>query len=233
VHCIVAHDVTERNETERSFRQLSRRLLDLQDEERRRIARELHDVIAHTVSVMTVQAGAARLLLDDDPARAIGPLRSIEETGRQALTEIHHLLGVTSDDAADVPFGPRPGIANLDALLEHARRAGLPVELAVEGEPHTLAPGLDLTAYRVVQEALTNSLKHAGPATAKVGVRYGSHTLDLEIVDRGPGRARPEGTGHGLIGMRERIALYGGKLETGPRNEGGFAVRARLPLEQP
>ena len=199
--------------------------------ERRRIARELHDVIAHTVSVMTVQAGAARLLLDDDPERAIGPLLSVEETGRQALTEIHRLFEVTREDGDDVPFGPRPGIANLDALVEHARRAGLSVELAVEGEPVTLSPGLELAAYRVVQEALTNSLKYAGPTTAQVGVRFGRDTLDLEIVDRGRGPARRERTGHGLIGMRERVALYGGELEAGPRTEGGFAVRAWLPVE--
>jgi signal transduction histidine kinase len=199
--------------------------------ERRRIARELHDVIAHTVSVMTVQAGAARLLLDDDPERALGPLRSVEETGRQALTEIRRLFQVTREDGHDVPFGPRPGIANLDALVEHARRSGLSVELAVEGEPVTLSPGLELAAYRVVQEALTNSLKYAGPTTAQVGVRYGSDALNLEIVDRGRGPARRVGTGHGLIGMRERVALYGGELEAGPRTEGGFAVRARLPVE--
>jgi signal transduction histidine kinase len=198
--------------------------------ERRRIARELHDVIAHTVSVMTVQAGAARLLLDDDPERAIGPLLSVEETGRQALTEIRRLFEVTREDGDDVPFGPRPGIANLDALVQHACRAGLPVELAVEGKPVTLSPGLELAAYRVVQEALTNSLKHAGPTTAQVGVRYGRDALDLEVVDRGRGSARREGTGHGLIGMRERVALYGGELEAEPRTEGGFVVRARLPV---
>ena len=199
--------------------------------ERRRIARELHDVIAHTVSVMTVQAGAARLLLDDDPERAVGPLRSVEETGQQALTEIRRLFEVTREDGDDIPFGPRPGIANLDALVEHARRAGLSVELAVEGEQVTLSPGLELAAYRVVQEALTNSLKYAGPTTAHVGVRFGRDALDLEIVDRGRGPRRREGTGHGLIGMRERVALYGGQLEAGPRTEGGFAVRARLPVE--
>jgi signal transduction histidine kinase len=200
--------------------------------ERRRIARELHDVIAHTVSVMTIQAGAARLLLDDDPERAVGPLISVEETGRQALTEIRRLFEVTREHADDVPFGPRPGIANLDALVDHARRAGLPVELAVEGEPVTLSPGLELAAYRVVQEALTNSLKHAGRTTARVGVRYGRDALDLEIVDRGRGPTRREGTGHGLIGMRERVALYGGELEAEPRTEGGFVVRARLPVER-
>ena len=184
---------------------------------------------------MTVQAGAARLLLDDDPARAIAPLRSVEETGRQALTEIRRLFEVTREDGDDVPFGPRPGIANLDALVQHARRAGLSVELAVEGEPVTLSPGLELAAYRVVQEALTNSLKYAGPTTAQVGVRFGRDALDLEVVDRGRGPVRREGTGtgHGLIGMHERVALYGGELEAGPRTEGGFAVRARLPVEQP
>jgi signal transduction histidine kinase len=238
--CLIAYALRRRTERAAELEERASRLDREREErtraaveaERRRIARELHDVIAHTVSVMTVQAGAARLLLDDDPARAIGPLQSVEETGRQALTEIRRLLGVTREDEDDVAFGPRPGIANLGALVEHARRAGLPVELAVDGEPVTLSPGLELAAYRVVQEALTNSLKHAGPTTAQVGVRYGSDALDLEILDRGRARARREETGHGLIGMRERVALYGGELEAGPRTEGGFAVRARLPVEQ-
>jgi signal transduction histidine kinase len=238
--CVIAYTLQRRTARAAELEERAARLEREREErtraaveaERRRIARELHDVIAHTVSVMTVQAGAARLLLDDDPERAIGPLLSVEETGRQALTEIRRLFEVTREDGDDVPFGPRPGIANLDALVEHARQAGLPVELAVEGKPATLSPGLELAAYRVVQEALTNSLKHAGRTTARVGVRYGRDALDLEIVDRGRGPTRREGTGHGLIGMRERVALYGGELEAEPRTEGGFVVRARLPVER-
>ena len=237
--CLIAYALRQRTTRAAELEQRAARLEREREDrtraaveaERRRIARELHDVIAHTVSVMTVQAGAARLLLDDDPERAIGPLRSVEETGRQALTEIRRLFEVTREDGDEVPLGPRPGIANLDALVEHACRAGLSVELTVEGEPVTLSPGLELAAYRVVQEALTNSLKYAGPTTAQVGVRFGRDALDLEIVDRGHGPTRREGTGHGLIGMRERVALYGGELEAGPRTEGGFAVRARLPVD--
>ena len=237
--CLIAYALRQRTTRAAELEQRAARLEREREDrtraaveaERRRIARELHDVIAHTVSVMTVQAGAARLLLDDDPERAIGPLRSVEETGRQALTEIRRLFEVTREDGEEVPLGPRPGIANLDALVDHACRAGLSVELTVEGEPVTLSPGLELAAYRVVQEALTNSLKYAGPTTAQVGVRFGRDALDLEIVDRGRGPTRREGTGHGLIGMRERVALYGGELEAGPRTEGGFAVRARLPVD--
>jgi signal transduction histidine kinase len=197
-------------------------------EERRRIARELHDVIAHTVSVMTVQAGAARLLLDEEPARAAGPLLSVEETGRQALVEIQRLFGILHEDAAEIGFGPQPGMADLDALLAHA---GLPVELAVEGEPRALAPGIELAAYRIVQEALTNARKHAAPARAGVALRYGRDAIELEITNDCAYRPKRNGGGHGLAGMRERVALYGGELEAGPRSEGGYAVRARLPVE--
>jgi signal transduction histidine kinase len=199
-------------------------------EERRRIARELHDVIAHTVSVMTVQAGAARLLLDEEPERAAGPLLSVEESGRQALTEIQRLLGVLGEDEGEIAFGRQPGMADLDTLLEHARQAGLPVEQAVEGEPIELPPGVDLAAYRVVQEALTNALKHADPASAQVIVRFGREALDLEITNDGRTESTGDEGGHGLIGMRERISLYGGELHAGPE-PGGYAVRARLPVE--
>jgi signal transduction histidine kinase len=200
-------------------------------EERKRIARELHDVIAHTLSVMTVQAGAARLLLEDEPERAAAPLLAVEETGRQALTDLRRLFEILQEDASVTALGPQPGLADLDRLLAHARRAGLPVELAVEGQPRTLAPGVDLAAYRIVQEALTNARKHAGPARAQVAVRYGTETLDLEITDDGRASANGGNGGHGLVGMRERAALYGGELAAGPRTEGGFAVRARLPIE--
>jgi signal transduction histidine kinase len=202
------------------------------EEERKRIARELHDVIAHTVSVMTVQAGAARLLIDDQPERAVAPLLAVEETGRQTLTDLHRLFEILQEDASVTAPGPQPGLAHLDGLLAHVRRAGLPVELAVEGQPRALAPGVDLAAYRIVQEALTNARKHAGPARAHVAVRYGPEVLDLEIMDDGRASANGgNGGGHGLVGMRERAALYGGELAAGPRTEGGFVVRARLPIE--
>ena len=198
--------------------------------ERTRIARDLHDVIAHSVSVMTVQAGAARLLLPKDPARALEPLLSVEETGREALAEMRRLFGIVRGDEDDAALAPQPGLARLDVLVEQARKAGLPVALTLEGERHVLPPGVDLTAYRIVQEGLTNALKHARPARAQVTIRYCRDALDLEITN--DGRARTgEGTGHGLVGMRERVALYGGELEAGPRKRGGYAVRARLPVE--
>ena len=203
-------------------------------EERTRIARELHDVIAHCVSVMAVQAGAARLLLDEDPGGARQPLLAVEETGRQALAEMRRLLEILRRDTAEAGLAPEPGLAELRTLVETCEGAGLPVELTVEGQPETpVAPGLDLAAYRVVQEALTNAIKHAGPAHAWVTVRYGPQALDLEVGDDGRSTPGNGGHGHGLIGMRERVALYGGELETGPRTGGGYAIHARFPLEQP
>ncbi len=202
------------------------------EEERRRIARELHDVIAHSITLMTVQAGAARLLLGHDPARAREPVLSVEETGRHALAELRRLLGVIRADDGEVALAPQPGLARLDELVGQARLAGLPVELVVAGEPRALPPGIDLTAYRIVQEALTNTRRHAGPAHAHVSVRYGSEALDLEVTDDGrTATTVGDGAGHGLVGMRERVALYDGTLAAGPRPEGGYAVRVRLPVE--
>jgi signal transduction histidine kinase len=201
-------------------------------EERRRIARELHDVIAHSITLMTVQAGAARLLLSEDPGRAREPVLSVEETGRHALAELRRLLGMIRAEEGEAVRAPQPGLARLNDLVGQARRAGLLVELAVAGEPRVLPPGVELTAYRIVQEALTNARRHAGPARAHVLLRYGIEALDLEVTD--DGRAAPtrgDGAGHGLVGMRERVALYDGSLEAGPRPEGGYAVRARLPVE--
>jgi signal transduction histidine kinase len=198
--------------------------------ERARIARDLHDVIAHSMSVMTIQGGAARLLLEQDPRRAREPLLVVEETGRQAMGEMRRLLGIVHEDEPRVALAPQPGIADLDALVEQVRRAGLPVELTMQGEPKVPAPGVELAAYRIVQEALTNTLKHAGPARARVSARYEADALRLEIADDGRGGSKRRGGGHGLVGMRERVALYGGELEAGPRAQGGFAVRARLPL---
>ena len=209
-------------------------------EERGRIARELHDVVAHSVSVMVVQAGAARRSVAGNPDQATAALTQIEATGRQALAEMRRLLGLLRDGQdGTVALTPQPGLAHLDSLLAAAREAGLPVELAVEGEPRQLPAGIDLSAYRIVQEALTNSLKHAGPAQATVRVRYGTKALEVQVADDGRGappeaadpNGRAEGDGHGLIGMRERVALFGGLLEVGARPGGGFLVAARLPLD--
>jgi signal transduction histidine kinase len=198
--------------------------------ERATMARELHDVVAHSVSVMTVQAAAARLLFDDDPPRARESLVAVEETGRQALGEMRRLLGILRGDEHETRLAPQPGIAELDALVEQVRAAGLPVDVVVEGEPKRLPPGVDLAAYRVVQEALTNVLKHAGAARARVAIRYGAAVLELAVTNDGHVRRNGRG-GHGLVGMRERVALYGGEFEAGPRPAGGYAVRATLPLD--
>jgi signal transduction histidine kinase len=235
-------------------------------EERGRIARELHDVVAHSVSVMVVQAGAARRSVAGNPDQATAALTQIESTGRQALAEMRRLLGLLRDGQdGSAALTPQPSLAHLDALVAAAREAGLPVELAVEGEPRQLPAGVDLSAYRIVQEALTNSLKHAGPARATVRVCYGTKALEVQVWDDGHGPPPPEGSGeprergglrpprsprpgvpvdravgangaaegdaHGLIGMRERVALFGGSLEVGPRPGGGFRVAARLPLD--
>jgi len=205
-------------------------------EERARIARELHDVVAHNVSMMVVQAEAGPVVVERDPARAAAAFDSIAATGRQALTEMRRLLGVLREDDHAPSLTPLPGIDQLPELVARVGRAGVPVELVVEGEPAPLSPGVDLSAYRIVQEALTNTVKHAGAARARVRVRYGAADLELEVTDDGPG-PRPDGNGRpggqGLIGMRERASLFGGRLEAGPRPEGGFAVVAHLPLEPP
>jgi signal transduction histidine kinase len=199
--------------------------------ERARIARDLHDVIAHSVTVMTVQGGAARLLLDTDPDRARTPLLVVEETGRQALADLRRLVGIVEHGEGREPvlaLAPQPGLADLPSLVEKIRGAGLPTDLVVEGEPGPLAPGVELAAYRIAQEALTNTLKHAGPARARVTVRFEPEWLRLEITDDGRGRATVGHGGHGLVGIRERVALYGGTLEVGAREAGGFGVCARL-----
>jgi signal transduction histidine kinase len=199
-------------------------------EERGRIARELHDVVAHSVSVMVVQAQAGPRLLNE-PEQARGAFRSIEASGREALVELRRLLGVLRTENEQPAVGPQPGLSSLESLLGQLREAGLPVELRVEGEPVQLSPGIDLSAYRIVQEALTNTLKHASGSQAEVTIRYGTSLLELEVVDNGLGSpASVNGSGHGLIGMRERVALYGGLLEAGPGDVGGYAIRAQLPL---
>jgi signal transduction histidine kinase len=202
-------------------------------EERARIARELHDLVAHNVSVMVVQAGAERHALPEDQASTREALSSIEQSGRQALTEARRLLGMLRKNGEHEELAPQPSIEQIDFLVEQIERAGLPVKLDVEGEPVKLPAGVDLCAYRVVQEGLTNALKHAGPAHAEVLLRYTGGGLDVRVRDDGRGLPQPngDGAGHGLIGMRERVALYGGEIHTGPRgNGGGFEISAHIPL---
>jgi signal transduction histidine kinase len=202
-------------------------------EERARIARELHDVVAHNVSVMIVQAGAARHVLKTSPEQATGALRAVEASGREAMAELRHLLGLLSPDGGDMGLAPQPGVEQLESLVRRVGEAGLPIKLHIEGQLRPLPPGIDLTAYRIVQEALTNALKYAGLARTDVILDYRESGLKVEVLDDGPGNSGREGaaTGHGLVGMRERVALYGGTLEAGPRLGQGYAVRAWLPLE--
>jgi signal transduction histidine kinase len=200
-------------------------------EERGRIARELHDVVAHGVSVIAIQADAAEAALDRDPELARTPLRTIHRTAKEALEEMRHLLGVLREDGDGGDLLPQPGLAQLGELVDHARGAGVDVTLAVDGEPRPLAPGLDLSAYRIVQEGLTNVRKHAAGAPARVRVTWAPRELALEVLDDGPG-GTPNGSGHGLVGMRERVRLHGGELHAGPAADGGFAVHARLPIEE-
>ena len=201
------------------------------DEERRRITRELHDVLAHSVSVMTVQASAVRRRLQPEQEREREALRTVEETGRQALSEMRRLLGIMREEGEGAARAPQPGVATLRTLVEQVRSAGLPVELTVEGEPVRLPPGVDLSAYRIVQEALTNALRHGGnPAHAWVAVRYGDDDVEIEVANDGRSESNGEATGHGLVGMRERVAMCGGELRAGPREGGGFRISARLPV---
>jgi signal transduction histidine kinase len=223
-----------RERTARLEREREARALAAVAAERARIARELHDVVAHSISVMTIQAGAARLLLDGgDPGQAEQPLLSIEETGRETLAEMRRLLGVLRRDMSADPLEARPTMANLESLVEDVRAAGLPVELSVAGDADHIGPGVDLAAYRIVQEALTNVRKHAGLVPTRVAVRFGTKELEVEVENE-PGTSGgtngEPGSGHGLVGMRERVAVFGGTLDAGASDEGGFRVRARLPL---
>jgi signal transduction histidine kinase len=200
-------------------------------EERTRIARELHDVIAHSVSVMTIQAGAAEEMLKRDPARALEPVRAVQQTGREALNEMKRLVGMLREHDEETGLEPQPRLRDVERLVAQVREAGLQVELRVEGEPRPLPIGIDLSAYRVVQEGLTNALKHAGGgARATVTVSYREDGVAIEVSDDGAAPALPGG-GHGLTGMRERVGVFGGTFDAGPRASGGFAVRALLPLE--
>jgi signal transduction histidine kinase len=199
-------------------------------EERARIARELHDVIAHHVSMIVVQAGAERRVLGEANASTREVLETVEQIGRGALTETRRLLGMLRGEGSE-SLTPQPGLGDVPALVGQLREAGLPVELQVEGERRELPVGIELSAYRIVQEALTNALKHAGEARATVHVRYGAEALELEIADDGAGgAARAAGGGHGLVGMRERVALYGGRFQASRNPGGGFVVRVLLPI---
>jgi signal transduction histidine kinase len=205
-------------------------------EERLRLARELHDVVAHSISVIAVQSGVGAHVAKTQPEEAAKALAAIEATSRAALTELRRLLGVLrQEDEPQGDLAPVPGLADLDGLLAEVAKAGLGVRLRVEGTPSPLPTGVDLSAYRIVQEALTNVVKHAGPARAQVVVGYRDQEVTVEVIDDGRGAVTSVsdgrvGTGHGLIGMRERVAAFSGELEVGPRPGGGFRVAARLPL---
>jgi signal transduction histidine kinase len=199
-------------------------------EERARIARELHDVVGHSVSVMTVQAAAVRRLLEPDQEKEREALLVVEQTGREALAEMRRMVGVLRRPEEGPALAPQPSLGNLDQLLANAREAGLPVELRVEGTPTELPPALDTTAYRIVQEALTNAVKHANAERAEVVVSYRNGTVELVVSDDGKGGGDGDGSGHGLVGMRERVSVYGGELEAGPQAGGGFRLRATLPV---
>jgi signal transduction histidine kinase len=220
-------------ELEQAREELARRAV---VEERLRLARELHDVVAHAMSVIAVQSGVGAHVAGTQPQEAAKALGAIEATSRAALTELRRLLGVLRQDSEPQgDLAPVPGLADLDGLLAEVAKAGLAVRLRVEGTPSPLPPGVDLSAYRIVQEALTNVVKHAGLARAQVVVGYRDHEVTVEVTDDGRGVTAPTGdgparVGHGLIGMRERVAAFGGDLEAGPRPGGGFRVAARLPL---
>jgi signal transduction histidine kinase len=226
------------------------------ERERARIARELHDVVTHSVSVMVVQAGAARTVLDAAPDRAREAMRAVETSGRAALAELRHAMGLLTmpeeeptseggggptgptgpgepDGSAAVELAPQPGLAELPALVDRMRGTGTPIELTVTSPPGPLPPGVDLTAYRVVQEALTNTVKHASGSAVRVTVEHRPGAVVLEVADTGGTATAPArlGTGRGLLGLRERLALYGGTLHAGPRPTGGFRVQAEIPVE--
>ncbi|MFD1365813.1 sensor histidine kinase [Actinoplanes sichuanensis] len=212
------------------------------DEERARIARELHDIVSHNVSVMIVQAGAAREVLATMPAEAGAALAAVERAGRDTMTELRNLLGLLAPDPSgeEPELAPQPTLARLSPLVDRIAFAGLPVEVRVSGEPLPLPTGIDVTAFRIVQEALTNALKHGTGGKAEVTIRYAEHALRVEVLTTGPSvltgdpapRPAPgDGAGRGLAGLRERVAVYGGDLDARRRLGGGYRVRARLPLD--
>jgi len=222
--------VRSRYEREAAFDRLRREQANAAvADERARIARDLHDAIAHSMGVIILQARGARRMLRNDPDAALEALDAIETTGTAALAEMRGLVGVLRDDVLPKPLAPPPSLRHVESLVATVREAGLPVELSIEGTPVRLPAGMDASAYRIVQEALTNALAHAGDATARVVIRYGADDLDLEIDDTGVGRRDIE-TGHGLTGMGQRVSFLDGRLDVGPRPGGGFMVRASLPL---
>ncbi|MFB0629827.1 sensor histidine kinase [Streptomyces sp. AB3(2024)] len=230
------------------------------DAERARIAAELHDIVSHNVSLMIVQAGAAREVLATMPQEAAAAMSAVENAGRNTMTELRHLLGLLApaQDGEDEPYGaaaeltPQPSLSRLGPLIDRIAFAGLPVDVRISGEPRPLPAGIDVTAYRIIQEALTNALKHGDGVKAEVTVRYTDSALRVEVLSGGPsvlsadadgggaraagrsgGQPKAEGTGRGLLGLRERVAVYGGDLDARRRLGGGFRVRARLPLARP
>ncbi len=205
-------------------------------DERARIARELHDIVGHALNLIVIQSGGAQRVFQSKPELARDSLASIETTGRQALTDMERMLGILrATGETGETLSPQPGLSHVDSLAAQVSEAGLPVEVTIEGTPVALPASIDLSAYRIIQEALTNALKHAGPTHASVKMRYGSDSLELEITDDGRGASRDrvgdDKGGRGLIGMRERVGLFGGELSVGPRPEGGFRVHARLPFK--
>ena len=222
-HALLGHAATLERERDTKAREAVA-------EERTRIARELHDVVAHAISVMVLQARGGRRMLADDPNDARQAFDAIESSGEQALGEMRRLLGMLRSDDEELALAPQPTLGRIAELADSLRRTGLPVEVTIEGKQVELPPGVDVSAYRIVQEALTNALKHAGPARAHVFIRYRADELELEVVDDGAGTGNGGGSGHGLAGIRERVGIYRGELHTGTRPEGGYALRARLPL---
>jgi signal transduction histidine kinase len=221
--------IAERDATRRAMTDTLREQAAAQ--ERARIARELHDVVAHHVSMVAVQAETARLTTEGMPPEGRERLAAIGDTARDALTEMRRLLGVMRTDVpGDAELAPQPGLARLEALLDDARAAGTDVRLHVEGDPVALPPGVDLTAYRVVQEALTNARRHAPGAAVDVDIHYGAEAVRVSVRDDGPGPSGTGDGGHGLVGMHERVAMVGGRLRVGPGEGGGFAVQADLPI---
>ena len=202
--------------------------------ERARIARELHDVVTHSVTVMVLQTGAARQIMTKDEQRLRELLESVETSGRSALEELRRLLGLLSDEHGEAPLLPQPGVGEIPSLIEQVRQAGMDVEMSVEGQPREVSGGVAIAAYRIVQEALTNVLKHAGGASSRVILRWRDSAIELEILDHGPPDGLPEGdapAGRGIVGMRERAEMYGGTLDAHAEPGDGFVVRARIPVE--
>ena len=220
-----------RRRCERALREREARLEAAAAEERRHVARELHDVVAHAVSVMVIQAGAARQVVRTSPDQAEQSMLAVESVGRDAMTELRRFLGALSDDDEAAGIAPQPGIDALPALVDRVREAGLPASLEMDGAPRPVPASLDMTVYRIVQEALTNALRYAREAATLVRLSWEPDQLRVEILDDGPAAAEGEGSGRGLVGMRERASLIGGRLEAGPRLGGGYAVRAWLPLD--